>query len=283
MALPLLDLTPLILWLIAFALCIAVVYVSKAFFGVTGTVLGKLPVVGGWIDATAHHIEQRITNVFGSLAAKSEARVGASWHSFARLIDHIGRELATHANAIAILLSGLPGFGVVSQLYLYANELRHRLGQLAHRLEGIGHDVVGRIHSVERGIGADVLPRIRGLERGARGEVARERARARAAERMAERDIHNLWKWTRSHTLEAGTLAFAGAVAWALARLGAGWVRCPTASKFFKKRGCNAWNDLDALLALGEVVGLLSLVELAREEQKVVGLVASGVRDVLEV
>jgi hypothetical protein len=143
--------------------------------------------------------------------------------------------------------------------------------------------VIGHIHAVERGIGADVLPRIRGLEREVGRDLGRERARARAAERATEREVASLRKWLLSHPWTAVTGAFVGSVAIALSRLGLDWIRCPTAKSFFQRRGCNAWNDLEALLIVGEVIGLVSLVELAREEQKVVGFVATAVRDVLEV
>jgi len=254
MALPLIDLAPLLLFLIAAALCLAVVYVSKAFFGVTGTVLGKLPVIGGWIDATAHHIEQRITNVFGGLAAQMEARVAASWHSFARLVDHIGREIARHAGLIATIAALLTPFSAILDLYRGLHTARTLLHRLVHRIEGIGHDLITRTHGIEKGIGRDVLPRIRALEHEVDHVILRDVAALRARTKTLEREYERLYKWMRSHPWTLVTSAFVGAVAIALSRLGLDWIKCNTAKSVFRKRGCNLWSDLDKLLgALAEV------------------------------
>ena len=255
MALPLLELAPLIGWAIAFGLCIFVVYVVKAFFGVTGSTLGKLPIIGGWIDATGHKIQERITSELGQLAAAFEARVGASWHSAARLVDHIGRELASHAAILQTLASIAYGVVVPGQQYRVIDALRKLVGALEHDV-AIARRRVGHITEQQaRGIGADVLPRLRTLEREVHGEVVRERVRARTAERAADREITNLWKWTRSHTLAVGTTAFAGAVAWALARLGLGWIRCQSLSRLGKRVGCGGFAALEDLL-FGAVTAL---------------------------
>jgi len=139
--------------------------------------------------------------------------------------------------------------------FVLFHEARHLIRALLHRFEGIGHDLGKRIGHVERGIGADVLPRIRGLEREIHGEIVRERLRARAAERTAEREITNLWKWTRTHMIQAGTLAFAGAVALALSRLGLGWLRCNSLSRLGKRIGCGGFAALEDLL-FGAVTAL---------------------------
>lgn len=255
MALPLIEIGPLIMWALAFALCISVVYVSKAFFGVTGTVLGKLPIIGGWVDATAHKIEERISNVFGDLASRFEARVGASWHATARLIDRMGHEIASHSSILHTLANLVIGLTVPGQ----QGRLIHALQKMLHGAQSLTHAATERISGVEqrvaRGIGADVLPRIRALEREVSSEVVRERTRARTAERAADREITNLWKWARTHTLAAGTLAFAGAVSLALSRLGLGWLRCPSLGRLGKRIGCGGFAALDDLL-FGAVTAL---------------------------
>lgn len=281
-AIPQLDL--LLIGLVALAVCLLVVAFAKAFFGVAGSLLGKLPVVGGWLDATAHHIEQRITNVFGGFALKVEAVIGASWHGLARIVDRIGHDLAAHAGLLATIASFLPGVGVIADLYRAIQTARLLVTRLAHAIVGIGHDLGTRVKVIEHGIGADVLPRIRGLERELGRDLAHERARARAAERAAEREITNLWKWTRKHTLLAGSSAFVGAVAYALSKLGLDAIRCPTLKSVYRKRGCNMWGDLDGLLlAALAVASSMSLVELAKAEQEVIGDLTTVVKDFWQV
>ena len=257
-ALPQLDI--LIAALLALAVCLLVVAFAKAFFGVAGNLLGKLPVVGGWIDAGAHKIEQRITNTFGGFAVKLEAVVGASWHSMARLVDRLGHELAAHAGLLAAIAQFIPAAGIFGKLYLMIQEARALSARLAHALVGIGHDVAGRLHSVERGIGADVLPRIRSLDRRLDRVISKDIPGLRTAERALAGDLAKLRRYVNSHPWTAATSAFAGAIALALAKLGLDWLRCPTARSVFNKRGCNMWSGLDNLLGLfGEVFLLANI------------------------
>ena len=249
MALSLPQLDILVAALLALAVCLLVVAFAKAFFGVTGTLLGKLPVIGGWIDSTAHHIEQRITNVFGGFAATLEGVIGASWHSMARLVDKIGHEIAEHAGLLATIATFIPGGGVIVGLYREIALARSLIHKLAHALTGIGHDVVIRTKVIERGIGNDVLPRIRSLDREVARVISRDIPGLRVGERTLTRELDSLRTWVHRHVLAAGTAAFAGAIAVALAKLGLDWIRCTNARSVFKKRGCNMWNGLESLLA----------------------------------
>ena len=61
--------------------------------------------------------------------------------------------------------------------------------------------------------------------------------------------------------------------------LGLDWLRCKSNPFNKNKNACGLWSDLEGLLAAATlVVGAMSLVELAREEQKVVGEAAKLVR-----
>jgi hypothetical protein len=280
----LIDLGTLVVLFGALILCYLVVYFAKAFFGVTGTLLGKLPIVGGWLDAGAHAIEQRITDVFGTAAAKVEVAVGATWHATARLVDWMGREIANHANLIALIATLLNPVQAIGTIQRALHEARHLLQALAGQIQGIGNDVVIRTRTIERGIGADVLPRIRSLEREYEKVIGQAIPRIRAGERTAEREITNLREWTRKHTLVAGTRPFYLAVAAALTWLGLDWIKCNTARNLFKRRGCNFWNDLEALVVAGAAVAAgMSLVELAKAEQEIVGDLTTVVKDFWQV
>ena len=235
--------------LLALGLCLGVVIVAKAFFGVTGTVLGKLPVIGGWIDATGHRIEQRITNLFGGWAMSLEARIGASFHSIARLVDHLGREIARHAGLLAMVAQLIPGVGTLESFVAGVAKLYRLVRALIHRLEGIGHDLGRRVGHVEHGIGADVLPRIRGLERELHRTVEHDIASLRARDKALTREYERLYKWMRSHPWTIVTDAFVGAVAIALTRLGLSWIRCPSLGRLGRRFGCAPWQLLEELLA----------------------------------
>jgi hypothetical protein len=197
-------------------------------------------------------------------------------------VNWIGREINRHAGLLALIASLLSPLDAISGLARAIGQARHLLHSLVHRLEGIGHDLGKRIGHVERGIGEDVLPRIRGLEREVSRETARERARARAAERTAQREITSLWKWARHHTLQAGTLAFAGAVAFALARLGAGWVRCSNWRRIGRQVCATDPSLIDDLLGdLLVLAGIFSVVEFVRDAQAIEGEALDALRLVI--
>lgn len=278
------ELDVLLAALVALAVCLLIIAFTKAFFGTVGGFLGKLPVVGGWIDATGNHIAQRITHVFGGFATALEGIVGASWHSMARIVDKLGHELAAHAGLLATIASFVPGVGVLGGLYRLIVEARGIAARLYHAAAAVGHDALNVGRQALQGIGNDVLPRIRSLDHELTRVLGKTIPGLRTADRTLTRDIDNLWKWTRKHTLVAGTTAFFAAVAVALSKLGLDWIRCPSAKQVFNKRGCNMWNDLDGLLAAALAVATsLSLVELAKAEQEVIGDLTAVVQDFWQV
>lgn len=145
---------------------------------------------------------------------------------------------------------------------------------------------------------ARVNPQLRHLTHATTVALPRDIARVRHRERWAEKQLWKVrdraksledgaiktWEWIRDHPDGAITGAFAGAVAIALTRLGLDSIRCRSLRNLYNNRGCNMWSELEGLLAAATlVVGALSLVEMAREEQKVVGEAAKIVRGFWEV
>jgi hypothetical protein len=259
----------LAVWVIAFGVlifCILCVYITKAFFGVAGGTLGKLPVIGGWINSGIHSVEQRVVHVMSAAAAGAQSIAGAALHTLAREVDWIGREIRNHSNLLALLATLSLGAAQPWELQLLVRELRKLIrgnaGTASHAIHRLGN-VEKRL---EHGIGEDVLPRIRGVEREIDRVLDHDIASLRRRARTLDREYERLWKWTRVNTRAWGTLAFAGAVAFALSRLKVGWIRCPKLAK----RGpalCNLDDALFAALLADSllIVGSLSLVEFARE------------------
>lgn len=252
-------------WIIAFGVlifCILAVYIAKAFFGLAGGTLGKLPIVGGWINSGLGTVEHKIVSVMSQAAEGAQSICGAALHVVARQIDWMGREIKSHSNliaAIALLSLGVVDFKALNQALRGVHaQADATAGTLSHANRRIGAQEKRLAH----GIGEDVLPRVKGLERDVGHVITHDIPGLRARARTAERDAAKAWKVAKANTRAWGTLAFAGAVAWALARLGASWVRCPTANKFFKRRGCNAWNDIDKLLIGAALIELQFTLEL---------------------
>lgn len=259
----------IVMWGVFLALCLGVTYVAKAFFGTASGTIGKLPVLGHWIDGKISVVEHKLTATLGQASAYADAQIGAAFHSLARIVDYIGHEIEAHANLLAVLAQAIAGQTLGLNLWGQIGRIRHFEGALVKQISQLVRRQIAQDERIARGIGADVLPRIRTIERETARVVNRDIPSVRARERALAREVDRLWSWTHRHTLAAGTATFAGAVAFALARLGAGWVRCSNWRKI--GRGvCGApASEIDALMGLfaagATIASFRQLVELGQE------------------
>src|SRR5215471_905972 len=219
-------LAEILFWVGALIFCYLCVYIAKALFGLAGGTLGKLPVVGGWIDSGLSHVEQKIVSVMSAAALKSDHEIGAALHTLARLTDWIGREIRAHANLIA-LLAGLwlqkAETWAVSKAIA---ELRRLIHAAEHAAASLIHAELRPIHGQLRGIERGLYPRVRAVEHELDRVIEPDIAALRKRTHALEDGALDLFKWIRTHPLSIATAAFAGAVAVALQRLGASWIRC---------------------------------------------------------
>jgi hypothetical protein len=218
----LIPLGEILIWAVGFALCLLCVYLAKALFGTAEGAVGWIPWFGKVATRSLTSIEQKIVAFMSQAAATSDAKMGAALHELARVIDWIGEEINRHANLIE-LLAGATGLSSLQQAI--AQLLRHSKAAQATATHAL-KTAIAIPRTIQHGIGEDVLPRIKSLERTIGGVIAHDLPGLRNADGILFRGIDDLRKWVRHHTLLAGTLGFTAAVAWALARLGAGWTRC---------------------------------------------------------
>lgn len=119
------------------------------------------------------------------------------------------------------------------------------------------------------------LGRIETKQRTQTGDIAK----VKDAVRGLEDGAIDTFKWLSSHRTTAAMGVFTGAVAWALERLGYGFLRCNSWRNLGRRMTCNDANILAQLLADATLVlGVMSIVDLARAEQKVIGEVAPLIR-----
>jgi len=263
-------LAEILFWVGALIFCLLCVYIAKALFGVAGGTLGKLPVVGGWINGGLTSLEHKIVATMSGAAASVDSHIGDAFHRLARILDWTGREIKGHATLLGLIASYLPGFATLNMIRTTVGELR----RLVHAAQKIGvHALTQTVtitRTIRRTVVADAFPRIRTVERDLGRVIHRDIPRVRAREAELGREITNLWKWTRSHALVAGSVAFAGAVALALSRLGLGWVRCSKVGRAGKTLCGMDDSLLESLLAdTLAIVGTVSLIEFIRDAQAV--------------
>ena len=116
------------------------------------------------------------------------------------------------------------------------------------------------------------------------GRVEKANDDLRGRTKALEDGAVKTWDWIRTHPLHSATRAMGEAVAVALAAVGFGMFRCRSWRNLGRSLKCSDANILSDLLAAATLaVGIVSLVELAEEEQKVISTVADAVRGVLEV
>jgi hypothetical protein len=266
---PLVDLTA---FFVALGLCIIAIYFVRALFGTAGSVVGWIPWVGSKIQGSLHTIEQKITNELGKVVAGLDAGISWSWYQLAHLGEWMANEIKRNASTV-LALAGL----VTSPLSIPA--WRSLWMRLNGRVDVIPHAVKATIAAAARPLGARLArleawthARIRVLSHAIDVTLPHDIAGLRKQSRTAERTAENAWKWIKSHERLFGGLAFAGLVAAALGRLGAGWVRCRNWERIGKQVCATDPSVIEDLLAgVLLLAGTFSIVEFVRDAQAVEG------------
>src|SRR5690348_8272803 len=286
------ELIPLALLLVAFGLVYVVRKFVQALFGPIIAAVGHIPGLGGAISGALHSIESAISRALGSAEQAIDHLIGAGWHLLAKQADWLWHTVKTHAALLEQLALG------IVPLRIGIHALRHGLTDLTRgnhsiggRIKTLEREFVGIEHGVrsfERDFGKvlhkDVLPHLTTLDKEIghlEGVVIPD---LRALANGAEAEVSTLQKWISQHIPLPGTLAFAGAVAWALTKLGLDWIKCNSARNVFNKRGCGLWNDLDALLGAAFIAAeIATLDELIGVAQSVTEDITKGVEALLKV
>ena len=252
----------------------------EALLGALGHVTSIIPFFGGISSAIIHRAERAVTSALGNAESFFDARIGAAWHELARLVDWTYKELRSHANLLYTITSLLVGPAAVGALRAGIAVLHGNVHSVQRQITATYTRVLNLEHRLAHTITAGVLPRIGRLEREYDHIIDKDIAGLRSRTKTVEKSLENVWEYVRSHPWTVVTDAFVGAVAVALTRLGLDWIKCNSAKGFFNRRGCNAWNDLEGLLAAAVgIAASLSLVELATAEQEIVGDLTTVVRD----
>jgi hypothetical protein len=267
--------------LIFLTLCVLIV---KALFGTASSAVSWIPWVGSAASSGIHKAEQHVVSVFSKGIDKTQAALGWSWHLQARMLDWLGREINSHANLLWLLANQIPGVGLVRFLVSEVAQAKHAVDTLLHRIAHLHGSVVipqgkdlanfekwtrTRVGRLEREIALPLpipIPTLWGTTKTLEGELSR------------------LWRSVAKGERMAATLAFIGAVTFALSRLGLGWLRCSNTKKVGNAI-CHANpTEIEALLAL--TVGAIAIADyqdLVRLMQGVEKVTAEGIQEILKV
>jgi hypothetical protein len=282
-AAPLLPaLAELLAFAVAFGLCVVAVYFVRALFGTAGSAVGWIPWIGSKAKGQLHSIEAKLTGELGGVVDGLDHRVAASWYKLARTAKWMAEEIAANAGmlaAFASLLQNPIGIPAWKQLWDSLHGTVKTLPAVAAGKVSAGlRPITARVSALEHWTHARVRALAHTIEVAIPGDIAGLRRRSRTVEDSLSR----AWEKIRANEGRFAGLAFAGAVAVALGRLGVGWIRCTKVGRL-GRTACGMDDSLLESLLAGTllIVGTISIVELAKELQAITPEVVDGVRAVI--
>jgi len=228
----------------------AVDAVSRAFFGSLGSSFGWIPGVGGLVKKSVHRIEQKISHILGSAEQKLDAAVAMTWHNMARLVAYMGTEIAGIAQATWQLAQQ-------AEAFVRRREVTHEIKTAVKpvRARAIGAQRVGKLardeaRAVHHSVAQGVYPRLKVGEHERAHVLNPGVASARAQAKTAEDAAIATYRYIVRHRRSVIAGVFTGAVAWALTRLGGGWIRCANWRRLGRAVCRMPRSFIDGLLAL---------------------------------
>lgn len=276
-----------------FALCALIVAIgmvklvdaiSRAFFGTISGAVGWIPFAGKVVAHSLHKVEQKISHMLGTAERKLDGWVALTWHTLAHVVAMVGQEIQGAAETTWRLAQQAKAFvhrrevtheirGAVKPVKAQQSTMRHDL-----------HNLSSEQRALHKSVAQGVYPRLKAGEVYDR-TVARPAIRtARAEAKAAEDQAIATYKWLVKHRLSVLTGVFTGAVAFALSRLGGGWIRCANWRKIGKTVCRMPMSEIDNLLGLLALAfALASLREIAAFAESVTEEAARGVAELLSI
>lgn len=254
----LLELSPIVLLIIALGLAIVATKLIHALFGPLVSALQTIPVIGNSLASPFEAIAASLTRFLGSVEDGIDRLIGAMFHILAAQFEWLWREIKSHA-ALLGLVSPLLAAAVyaiehlralVHSAHSVASSVGHAVKTLEKEFHGIEHRVKVLEREIGAGIGNDVRTSIDHLlkwEKAAQAELA---ADAKAIAQTIPAEIGALRDFLGIKSGSDYLSWAAGIVTAALGLSIFNWFRCDNARNMANNRGCSAWGALDDLLGL---------------------------------
>jgi hypothetical protein len=304
-AAPLLPaLTALLICLVGLGILLLADQIVKALFGIAESAIAWVPWIGKRAAGGVVKMEQRLNNYLQAAITAQEEAVSWTWHQLARVAvwaAHEMVELARTLDDVAwYVIRKHPVAVIAAQAYKalrrvqvvdrVMDRLEDRLMTFLHSVaKPWGGPIAASVRVVSRPWRAELdrlkdwtFPRVKALQHAIAVDIPHGIAGLRARDLSLSRAYERLRQLVKRHERALGASAVAAAVAYALARLGGTWIRCTNARRL-GRRACGLDPDLLEGMLAGTLllVGGISIVELARELQAVVGPGAQGIRNII--
>jgi hypothetical protein len=266
-------------YFVAWGLVFCVDAVTRAFFGTLTGAVGWIPFAGKVIKTPLLAVQHKLTSYLGGLEAHFDRQMAARWHAFASLVSQLAadtRAAAIFDYQIARRYATLWGNAAVAAIVARAHAVSHAVGARVHAVT----QVVTRIEKVIT-TKADVyvVRKVRAIAAQIAHTVEWDIPLLRRRERALTDSVGRLWHRVKSRERALGLGAVTALFVAAIGRLGLGWIRCRNVGRVGRNVcGMNP-GLLESLLADSLlIVGAISIVELARELQRITPDVVDGVR-----
>jgi hypothetical protein len=279
-----------------FVVALGVIYMLHHFVratvgGIAG-IIGHVPGIGGILASPVNAVYHWMDHEFGVVENFLDAQMAAALHQLARLVEQIGHQLRAHSELLWALatLANNP-FSVkawrvyFSHLIAVAHDatiaIRHAgVGYIGAAIHSAIRPIAGELHGLERW----TYPRVKTLEREIGVSIPKDIAGLRTRAKSIEGELSRLWDAIRKNEGVVATLAFTGAVALALDKLGLNWIKCKRLGRWGNTMCGPTGTELEALLGgLVAVEALANFRELVKLAQSVEHGVAVGLRDLSQV
>jgi hypothetical protein len=237
----------------------------RALFGTAEGLVGWVPFAGKIAARSIHKIEQKVSNYIGTAERGIDGHIAASYHKLAAIVRSIPSQLVDDAGLIfglAAALVVLPDVALVKYLIRVATHPLRAKDAVLGREQA---HTKAQTKALNKSVAQGVYPRIKAVEHGQTAVLHPGITTAREQARAAENAALASYKYLTKHRTSLLTGVFTGAVAWALARVGGGWIRCSNWQKVGRAVCGMNRSRLDALLGLLAGVFLLANIRTIAE------------------
>lgn len=215
-------------------------------------------------SSVAHLFTSVLSNWMAQAVQAVDAHIATTFHYVAgqiRQMNDTFLQMSAFALTVAQAISGQVSWAHVNQALA---ELRHTIRGAEAAARAAETRVIANEKQAVHSIAQGVYPRLRAIEHEIAKPIEGEIKSARALAREAENEAIRAFKFARKHEAAIGSTAFAGAVAWAISRLGLGWTRCSSNPFNNNPNACGLWS------VLGRVLGLAAFLTIAFDFQEFV-------------
>jgi len=231
--------------------------IARSFFGTVSGLVGWIPFAGEVLETSLHKIEQKISHGLGSAERTLDAHIATTWHTLARTVTR----LANDAKAAAVfdwrMSKYLNAFATVLQTrHLIKTATAPITAANAGQDQAIAQERA-RQRALHKSVAQGVYPRLKANEVYDRTVTKPATDAIRSEAKAAEAQAIALYRWLVRHRTSVLAGAFVGAAAWALTRLGGGWIRCKNWRAIGKKVCSLPWSLIESLLGLGLAFGVV--------------------------